>query len=99
MLVNHAGIMDKSDPVGNVDEELWEKVMAVNLHAPFLLSKLVIRHMLSRENEEKEEEGKQVGGCIINIVSVAGKAGWAAGLLYFHFHLYLHSIYYHRNIP
>lgn len=79
VLVNNAGIMDKFDPVGEVDEGLWERVMAVNLHAPFLLTKLVIGHMLSREKEKEKEER----GCIINIVSIAGKAGWAAGLSYF----------------
>lgn len=71
VLVNNAGIMDKFDPVGDLDFELWDRVMAVNLTAPFLLSKLAVRNML----EQPKPDGR-----IINIVSVAGKAGWAAGM-------------------
>jgi NAD(P)-dependent dehydrogenase (short-subunit alcohol dehydrogenase family) len=70
VLVNNAGIMDRFDPVGDLDEGLWNKVMAVNLTAPYLLSKLAVRDMLKQDSPE---------GCIINIVSLAGKAGWAAG--------------------
>ncbi|KAJ5624433.1 Glucose/ribitol dehydrogenase [Penicillium lagena] len=73
VLINNAGIMDKFDPVGDLDFELWDRVMAVNLTAPFLLSKLAVRNML---------EQPQPDGRIINIVSVAGKAGWAAGAAY-----------------
>ncbi|RJE27606.1 NAD dependent epimerase/dehydratase family [Aspergillus sclerotialis] len=73
VLVNNAGIMDHFDPVGDLDEGLWDKVMAVNLKAPYLLSKLAVQHMLSQEKPD---------GCIFNIVSVAGKAGWAAGAAY-----------------
>ncbi|KAF7176947.1 hypothetical protein CNMCM7691_004372 [Aspergillus felis] len=73
ILVNNAGIMDRFDPVGDLDEALWDKVMAVNLTAPFLLSKLAVQNMLAQPTTD---------GCIINIVSVAGKAGWAAGAAY-----------------
>lgn len=71
VLVNNAGIMDRFDPVGELEMDLWEKVMAVNLTAPYLLSKLAVRKMLDQP---------EPNGCIINIVSVAGKAGWAAGM-------------------
>lgn len=70
VLVNNAGIMDRFDPVGALDENLWNKVIAVNLTAPFLLSKLAVSNML--EN--------QTSGCIINISSVAGKSGWSGGM-------------------
>ncbi|KAF7121979.1 hypothetical protein CNMCM5793_009533 [Aspergillus hiratsukae] len=73
ILVNNAGIMDRFDPVGDLDEALWDKVIAVNLTAPFLLSKLAVRNMLAQPTTD---------GCIVNIVSVAGKAGWAAGAAY-----------------
>lgn len=72
VLVNNAGIMDKFDPIGDLDPELWNRVIAINLTAPFLLSKLAVRNMLEQEKPE---------GRIINIVSVAGKAGCAAGML------------------
>ncbi|PWY91359.1 short chain dehydrogenase/oxidoreductase [Aspergillus sclerotioniger CBS 115572] len=73
ILINNAGIMDHFDPVGDLDEGLWNKVIAVNLTAPFLLSKLAVRNMLAQE---------VVQGCIVNIVSLAGKAGFMAGAAY-----------------
>lgn len=72
VLVNNAGIMDKFDPIGDLDPELWNRVIAINLTAPFMLSKLAVRNMLEQEKPE---------GRIINIISVAGKAGCAAGML------------------
>lgn len=50
--------------------------MAVNLTAPFWLSKLAVEGWLAREKEG--EEGK-ADGCILNIASVAGQVGLAAG--------------------
>lgn len=70
VLVNNAGIMDHFDPIGDMDMELWDRVMAINLTAPALLSKLAVRNMLAQPKPD---------GRIINIVSVAGKAGWASG--------------------
>ena len=71
VLVNNAGIMDHFDPVGDLDTGLWDKVIAVNLTAPYLLSKLAVNNMLEQANPN---------GCIFNIVSVAGKAGWSGGM-------------------
>jgi NAD(P)-dependent dehydrogenase (short-subunit alcohol dehydrogenase family) len=31
VLINNAGIMDRFDPVGDLDQSLWQKVLAVNL--------------------------------------------------------------------
>jgi NAD(P)-dependent dehydrogenase (short-subunit alcohol dehydrogenase family) len=71
VLVNNAGIMDHFAPVGDLDMELWDRVMAINLTAPALLSKLAVRNMLAQPKPD---------GRIINIVSAAGKAGWASGM-------------------
>ncbi|CAG8026129.1 unnamed protein product [Penicillium salamii] len=71
VLVNNAGIMDHFDPIGDMDMELWDRVMAINLTAPALMSKLAVRNMLAQPKPD---------GRIINIVSVAGKAGWASGM-------------------
>lgn len=76
VLVNNAGVMDQFDPVGDLDAEMWERVMAINLTAPFLLSKLAVLNML----EQPKPDGR-----IINIVSVAGRAGWASGMYLFGF--------------
>ncbi|PYH87546.1 short chain dehydrogenase/oxidoreductase [Aspergillus ellipticus CBS 707.79] len=73
ILINNAGVMDRFEPVGDLDEALWDKVLAVNLTAPFLLSKLAVKSMLAKE---------VVDGCILNIVSTAGKAGYVAGAAY-----------------
>lgn len=72
VLINNAGIMDRFDPIGDLDMELWDRIMAINLTAPALLSKLAVRNMLAQPKPD---------GRIINIVSVAGKAGWASGML------------------
>ena len=64
--------MDRFDPIGDLDMELWDRIMAINLTAPALLSKLAVRNMLAQPKPD---------GRIINIVSVAGKAGWASGML------------------
>ncbi|CAG8278354.1 unnamed protein product [Penicillium salamii] len=73
VLVNNAGIMDHFDPIGDMDMELWDRVMAINLTAPALLSKLAVRNMLAQPKPD---------GRIINIGSVAGKAGWASGMVF-----------------
>ena len=58
ILVNNAGI----NPVGTVldtTEEMWDRIMAINLKGPFLCCKHVIPHMI--------EAG---GGSIVNIGSI-----------------------------
>lgn len=69
IVVNNAGIMDKMDPVGDLDKALWDRVIAINLTAPFMVSKVAVAHMLE----------KQIKGSIINVASVAGVRGFAAG--------------------
>jgi len=70
VLVNNAGT-DAPDTVEVLDIEGWDRTLAVNLRAPFLLSKAAFPHM--------REAG---GGTIINISSVAGKRGWANASAY-----------------
>lgn len=71
ILCNNAGIMDGAMPVADTTDELWEKVMAVNVGAPFRASRKAIPVML-----------KQRGGVIINTASVAGLFGGVAGAPY-----------------
>ncbi|RCI09427.1 hypothetical protein L249_3754 [Ophiocordyceps polyrhachis-furcata BCC 54312] len=68
ILVNNAAVMDRFDPVADLDMDLWHAVLAVNLTAPMLLSKLAVRLMLEKPDPS---------GCIINIASSAAKAGAA----------------------
>lgn len=70
VLVNNAAIMDTFNPVGDLEYDQWDRVMALNLTAPFVLSKLAVRNMLEQPTPD---------GRIINITSVAGRAGWAGG--------------------
>jgi 3-oxoacyl-[acyl-carrier protein] reductase len=70
VLVNAAG----TDAPGSVEElavEGWDRTLAVNLRAPFLLSKAAFPRM--------REAG---GGLIVNVSSVAGKKGWANASAY-----------------
>ncbi|KAI9833007.1 MAG: hypothetical protein M1819_003839 [Sarea resinae] len=73
VLVNNAGIMDRFDPVGDLEKDLWDRVIAVNLTAPYLTSKLAVNHFLSHET------GK---GVILNIGSASGLCGFRAGAAY-----------------
>jgi NAD(P)-dependent dehydrogenase (short-subunit alcohol dehydrogenase family) len=70
VLVNAAGT-DVPGTVEELDIEGWERTLAVNLTAPFLLSKAAFPYM--------RDAG---GGTIINISSVAGKKGWANASAY-----------------
>jgi len=70
VLVNAAGT-DAPGTVEELDVEGWDRTLAVNLRAPFLLSKAAFPHM--------REAG---GGTIVNVSSVAGKKGWANASAY-----------------
>jgi NAD(P)-dependent dehydrogenase (short-subunit alcohol dehydrogenase family) len=71
IVVNNAGIMDRFLPAGEVTDEIWEHVLAVNLTGPLRLSRAALPAML--------RAGK---GVIINITSVGGSAGARAGAAY-----------------
>ncbi|CEN60533.1 hypothetical protein ASPCAL02969 [Aspergillus calidoustus] len=73
ILVSNAGIMDRFDPAGDLDPALWDRVIAVNLTAPFLVSRKAIQLFLAQEEPD---------GYILNIASMAGKVGLAAGAAY-----------------
>jgi NAD(P)-dependent dehydrogenase (short-subunit alcohol dehydrogenase family) len=70
VLVNAAGT-DAPAAVEELTVEGWDRTLAVNLRAPFLLSRAAFPHM--------REAG---GGTIINVSSVAGKKGWANASAY-----------------
>lgn len=71
VLVNNAGIMDGFTPVGELSDELWDAVIGVNLTAPMKLMRAFIPRMV--------EAG---GGAVVNISSLAGLTGGAAGAAY-----------------
>jgi NAD(P)-dependent dehydrogenase (short-subunit alcohol dehydrogenase family) len=71
VLVNNAGIVDRFLPVGEVTDEVWNRVLGVNLNGPMYTSRRVIPIML----EQKK-------GVIINLSSAAGLGGGFAGVAY-----------------
>lgn len=71
VLVNNAGIMDRMSALADVTDAEWERVVRVNLTAPFLLTRAVLPHML--------QAGR---GAIVNTASEAGLRGSAAGAAY-----------------
>jgi NAD(P)-dependent dehydrogenase (short-subunit alcohol dehydrogenase family) len=70
ILCNNAGIMDGVAPVTDTSDELWQRVLNVNLNAPFWACRRALPRML-----------KESHGTILNTASVAsffaGKAGAA----------------------
>jgi NAD(P)-dependent dehydrogenase (short-subunit alcohol dehydrogenase family) len=67
VLVNNAGIF-AGGPIERFDTMVFDRVLAVNLRGPFLLSRAVIPGMKQRRR-----------GHIVNISSTAGKRGFAGG--------------------
>ena len=70
ILINNAGT-DVTLPVDELAIADWDKVLAVNLRAPFILSKLVLPVMKQRRQ-----------GHIVNIASTASKRAWANASAY-----------------
>ncbi|MBW6458228.1 MAG: SDR family oxidoreductase, partial [FCB group bacterium] len=68
---NNAGIMDKMVAVGDVSNELWQKVMDVNVNGPFWATRRAVNIMM-----------KKGSGNIINISSIGGLRGARAGAAY-----------------
>lgn len=71
ILVNNAGIMDNFVPAGDLTNDLWDRVMAVNVNGPMF----AIRSALAIF--EKNESG-----VIINNASVGGLFGSRSGAAY-----------------
>ncbi len=71
LLANVAGVMDEFLPVGAVTDELWNRVMDINVTAPMRLTRAVIGPMTQRGH-----------GSIVNVSSIGGLTGGAAGAAY-----------------
>jgi NAD(P)-dependent dehydrogenase (short-subunit alcohol dehydrogenase family) len=59
ILVNAAAILDRSQPIVDIDDETWDRVYTINLKAPRQLMQEVARHMIARAK----------GGKIVNVSS------------------------------
>ncbi|MFI9382010.1 SDR family NAD(P)-dependent oxidoreductase [Kutzneria sp. NPDC052558] len=71
VLVNNAGIADSMSAAADVTDAEWQRVLAVDLTAPFLLTRAALPVMLAK--------GK---GSIVFTISAAGLRGGAAGTAY-----------------
>lgn len=71
ILVNNAGIMDDFTMLADVTDELWDKVMRVNVNAPMYAIREALPTMV-----------QQGGGVILNISSIGGLQGCRAGTAY-----------------
>ncbi|PKQ37637.1 MAG: 3-ketoacyl-ACP reductase [Actinobacteria bacterium HGW-Actinobacteria-1] len=71
VLCNNAGVMDTNQGAAELTNEMWERVLGINLTGPMYLTRKALPVMLGGG-----------GGSIINTASVAGVGGGAAGLAY-----------------
>lgn len=71
VLVNNAGIMDRMSALGETEDAEWERVIRINLTAPFLLTRAVLPHMLAAGR-----------GSIVFTASEASLRGSTAGAAY-----------------
>lgn len=71
ILVNNAGIMDNMEPAGDITDEQWERVFAVNTTSVMRSTRKVLPIFLEKQR-----------GIIINVASVGGLQGARAGAAY-----------------
>ncbi|WP_329204838.1 SDR family oxidoreductase [Streptomyces sp. NBC_01696] len=71
VLVNNAGIMDSMSAAADTGDEEWDRVIGINLTAPFRLTRAALPHMLAA--------GK---GAVVFTASEASLRGSAAGAAY-----------------
>lgn len=71
VLVNNAGVMDFMQGVGELSDDIWRKVLGINLDGPMFTSRKAVAYMLGHG-----------GGSIVNIASTAAIHGGAAGAAY-----------------
>lgn len=71
ILVNNAGIMDNFEPAGEIEDEKWERVFAVNTTSVMRATRKALPIFLDKQS-----------GIIINVASVGGLYGARAGATY-----------------
>jgi NAD(P)-dependent dehydrogenase (short-subunit alcohol dehydrogenase family) len=67
ILVNNAGIsLPYGQPLWEIEARPWDLIMAINVKAPFLLTRLLLPSMISRRS-----------GSIVNISSLSADTDWS----------------------
>jgi NAD(P)-dependent dehydrogenase (short-subunit alcohol dehydrogenase family) len=72
ILVNNAGVMDNFEPVGEVEDAKWDRIMRINVDGPFRAMRRAVHLFLAQPE----------GGVILNIGSIGGLNGARAGAAY-----------------
>lgn len=71
ILANVAGVMDHVVPLGDLDDELWDRIIAINLTGPMRMARTVLPVMIA-----------QGGGSIVTVASEASLTASVAGVAY-----------------
>lgn len=71
VLANNAGVMDVNQGVAEMSDDVYRRVMGINVDGPVFTTRAAVKHMV--------ESG---GGSIVNSASVAAVSGAAAGAAY-----------------
>jgi NAD(P)-dependent dehydrogenase (short-subunit alcohol dehydrogenase family) len=71
VLCNNAGVMDYMQGVAELSDDIWRRVLSINLDGPMFTSRRALQHMLTLGS-----------GSIVNVASTAGIHGGAAGAAY-----------------
>ena len=71
ILCNNAGVLDALTPLAECEDDMWERVMRVNLTGPMMACREVLPGMIERG-----------GGAILNTASIAADGGGRGGAAY-----------------
>jgi NAD(P)-dependent dehydrogenase (short-subunit alcohol dehydrogenase family) len=71
ILVNNAGIMDNFEPAGDIEDDKWERIFAVNTTSVMRSTRKVLPIFLEKQS-----------GVIVNVASAGGLQGARAGAAY-----------------
>ncbi|WP_379147120.1 SDR family oxidoreductase [Paenibacillus sp. sgz500992] len=71
ILVNNAGIMDNFEPAGDIEDDKWDRVFAINTNSVMLSTRKALPIFLDKQK-----------GVIINVASAGGLNGARAGATY-----------------
>ncbi len=71
ILVNNAGVMDINQGAAELDDQVWERVLGINLNGTMYMTRRALQVMVPQKS-----------GSIINVSSIAAMGGGAAGAAY-----------------
>lgn len=72
IIVNNAGIMDNLLPIDEMEDDIWERIMSVNLNSVMYGTRKAVRYFLEQ----------RIPGIIINTASLSGLCAGRGGCAY-----------------